>query len=79
MEVVPPHKLLTLLTMLTQLGGDLMSHNCRKLEKYLFPGISGCIFDPCTGGPGESSYPEGSEYVWQRGVGGQKCLVMGGF
>ena len=37
-------------------GGDLMTHNCRKLEKYLFPGISGCIFDPCTGGPGESSY-----------------------
>ena len=56
-----------------------MTHNCRKLEKYLLPGISGCIFDLCTGGPGESSYPEGSEYVWQRGVGGQKCLVMGGF
>ena len=51
-----------------------MTHNCRKLEKYLFPGIYGCIFDPCT-----SSYPEGSEYVWQRGVGCQKCLVMGGF
>ena len=56
-----------------------MTHNCRKLEKYLFPGISGCDFDPCTGGPGESSYPEGSEYVWQRGVGGQKCLVLGNF
>ena len=56
-----------------------MTHNCRKLEKYLLPGISGCDFDPCTGGPGESSYPEGSEYVWQRGVGGQKCLVLGNF
>ena len=56
-----------------------MTHNCRKLEKYLFPGIYGCIFDPATGGPGESSYPEGSEYVWQRGVGGQKCLVLGNF
>ena len=60
-------------------GGDWMTHNCPKLEKYLFPGISGCIFDPCTGGPGESSYPEGSEYVWQRGVGSQKCLVRGNF
>ena len=61
------------------LGGDLMTHNCRKLEKYLFPGISGCIFDPAMGGPGESSYQEGSEYVWQRGVGSQKCLFMGNF
>ena len=56
-----------------------MTHNCQKLENYLFPGISGCIFAPATGGPGESSYQEGSEYVWQRGVGSQKCLVMGGF
>ena len=31
------------------------------------------------GGPGESSCHEGSEYVWQRGVGSQKCQVMGGF
>ena len=60
-------------------GGDLMTHNCRKLEKYLFRGRTGCIFDPWIGGPGDSSYPEGSEYVWQRGVGGQKCLVLGNF
>ena len=58
---------------------QIVGHNCAKLEKYLFPGISGCIFDPATRGPGESSCPEGSEYVWQRGVGSQKCLVMGGF
>ena len=51
--------------------------NDPKLEKYLFPGISGCIFAPGTGGPGESSCPEGSEYVWHGGVGSQKCLVMG--
>ena len=25
-------------------GGDLMTHNCPKLEKYLFLGSSGCIF-----------------------------------
>ena len=50
-----------------------------KLEKYLFPGISGCIFAPGTGGPGECSCPEDSEYVWQRGVGSKKSLVMGGF
>ena len=56
-----------------------MTHNCRKLEKYLFPGISGCIFAQATGGSGESSCQEGSEYVCQRGVGSQKCLVMGGF
>ena len=56
-----------------------MTHNCRKLEKYLFRGRTGCIFDPWIGGPGDSSYPEGSEYVWQSGVGGQKCLVTGGF
>ena len=53
-----------------------MTHNCPKLEKYLFPGISGCFFAPGTGGPSESSCPEGSEYVWQRGAGSQKCLVM---
>ena len=53
-----------------------MTHNCRKLKKYLFPGFSGCIFDPATGGPGESSCPEGSEYVWQRGVGSQKCPAL---
>ena len=46
-----------------------MTHNCPKLEKYLFLGISGRILAPATGGPGKSSYPEGSEYVWQRGVG----------
>ena len=56
-----------------------MTHNCPKIEKYLFPGISGCIFAQATGGPGESSCQEGSEYVWQRGVGSQKCLVMGNF
>ena len=56
-----------------------MTHNCPKLEKYLFRGISGYIFDPATGGPGESSCPEGSEYVWQRGLGSQKSLVMDGF
>ena len=60
-------------------GGDLMTHNCQKLEKYLFPGISGCILAPATGGPGKSSCSEGSEYVWQRGVGSQKCLVRGNF
>ena len=53
--------------------------NDPKLEKYLFPGISGCIFAPGTGGPGESSCPEDSEYVWERGVGSQKCLVMNNF
>ena len=47
-----------------------------KVERLAFPGISGCIFAPCTGGPGESSC-QGSEYVWQRGVGSKKCLVMG--
>ena len=47
-----------------------MIQNCPKLEKYLIPGISGYIFAPGTGGPGESSCPEGSEYVWERGVGG---------
>ena len=26
-----------------------MTHNCPKLERYLFPGISGCIFAPATG------------------------------
>ena len=53
-----------------------MTHNCSTLEKYLFPGTSGCIFDPATGGPSESSYPEGSEYVWQRGVVGQKLWAV---
>ena len=28
-----------------------MTQNCPKLEKYLFLGISGCIFDPATGVP----------------------------
>ena len=28
-----------------------MTHNYKKLEKYLFPGISGCIFAPGTGVP----------------------------
>ena len=54
-----------------------MTHNCPKLEKYLFLGSSGCIFWGGRGGPGESSCHEGSEYVWQRGVGSQKGLVMG--
>ena len=41
-----------------------MTHNCPKLENYLFPGISGCIFAPCTGGPGGSScHEEGREGV----------------
>ena len=31
------------------------------------------------GGPGKSSCSEGSEYVWQRGEGSQKCLVRGNF
>ena len=44
-----------------------MTHNCPKLEKYLFLGSSGCIFWGGRGGPGESSCHEGSEYVWQRG------------
>ena len=44
-----------------------MTHNCSTLEKYLFPGTSGSIFAPGTGGPGESSYPEGSE-----------CMAKGG-
>ena len=44
-----------------------MTHNCPKLKKYLFPGISWCIFAPGTGSPGESSCSGGSEYVWQRG------------
>ena len=56
-----------------------MTQNCLKLEKYLFPGISGCILAPATGGPSESSCSEGSEYVWQRGVGSQKCLVRAAF
>ena len=30
-----------------------MTHNGPKLEKYLFPGFSGCIFAPGTRGPGE--------------------------
>ena len=63
----------------SKIGGNLMTQNCPNLEKYLFPGISGCSFGPFTGGPGESSYPESPEYVWQKRVGGQKCLVMGGF
>ena len=62
-----------------KIGGNLMAQNCQKLEKYLFLGISGRILAPATGGPGKSSYPEGSEYVWQRGVGSQKCLVRGNF
>ena len=33
------------------LGVDLMTQNCLKLEKYLFPGISGCILAPATGVP----------------------------
>ena len=49
-----------------------MTHNYSKIEKYLFLGISSCIFAPCTGGPGESSCQEGSEYVWQRGVGSRE-------
>ena len=56
-----------------------MTHNCPKLEKYLFLGIAGCFLDPAMGGPSESSCQEGSEYVWQRGVGSQKCLVRGNF
>ena len=39
-----------------------MTHNNPKLEKYLFPGIPGCIFAPATGGPRLSSCPEGSGY-----------------
>ena len=31
------------------LGWDWMTHNCAKTEKYLFSGISGCNFGPCTG------------------------------
>ena len=56
-----------------------MNRNCLKLEKYLFPGISACILAPATGGSGKSSCSEGSEYLWQRGVGSQKCLVRGNF
>ena len=55
-----------------------MTHNYSKIEKYLFLGISSCIFAPCTGGPGESSCQEGSEYVWHRGVGSKKCLFYSG-
>ena len=66
-------------TSLQGLPVSWMTHNCPKLEKYLFPGISGCIFVPCTVGPGESLCPEGSEYLWQRGMGSQKCVVRGGF
>ena len=67
-------------TVIPKIGeGGGVTHNCPKLEKYLFPGFSGCIFAPGTRGPGESSCPEGSEYVWQRGIGSQKCLVMGNF
>ena len=62
-----------------KIGGNLMTQNCQKLEKYLFPGISGCILAPGMGGPGKSSCSEGSEYVWQRGEGSQKCLVRGNF
>ena len=29
-----------------RMGGDWEIHNCPKHEKYLFPGISGCIFAP---------------------------------
>ena len=53
-----------------------MIQNSPKIEKYLFPGISGCILSPCTGGPGESSCQEDSEYVWQRGVGSKKSLAF---
>ena len=54
-----------------------MTKNCPKLEKYMFSGISGCIFDPATGGPSESSCPEGSEYVWQMGGGESKMPGYG--
>ena len=51
----------------------------QNLISICFQAFSGCIFAPGTGGPSESSCPEGSEYVWQRGAGSQKCLVMATF
>ena len=48
-----------------------MTHNCLKLEKYLFPGISGCIFAPGTGGPGESSCPK----AWSKAAHNQAFLT----
>ena len=53
-----------------------MTHNCPKLEKYLFPGIPGCIFAPATGGPFLSSCPEGSEYV-HMAKGGRESKMPG--
>ena len=51
-----------------------MTHNFPKLEKYLFPGISGCIFAPATGVP---VYPhvQGVQNVY--GKGGRESKMAG--
>ena len=54
-----------------------MTYNCPKLEVFVSRHF--WVHFPGNGGPDETSCPEGWEYVWQRGVGSQKCLVMGGF
>ena len=56
-----------------------MTHTYPKLDLYLFPGNSGCIFDPATGVSGESSCPEGSEYIWQREIGSKNAWLWAAF
>ena len=58
-----------------------MTHNCPKLEKYLFPGISGCIFAPGTGVlVNLTSYVQRVHNLYRKkGVGSQKCMIVGGF
>ena len=40
-----------------------MTHNCQKLEKYLFLGISGCIFALSCG------HTEGESLLWRARLG----------
>ena len=48
-----------------------MTHNCRKPEKYLFPGNSGCIFDPARGVPVNPHFKR-VQYMYGKGGQGVK-------
>ena len=55
-----------------------MTQNCPKLKKYLFLGISWCIFATATGLP-VNPHARGFRICMARGVGSKKCLVLGNF
>ena len=58
-----------------------MTHNCPELEKYLFPGISGCILAPARGVPVnphvqrvQNMYDKGGEGVKMPGYGNSQSV-----